>query len=75
MDRTIHFLAEALVAQERLYREIISVDAGRMKEEESEGPAALELALKMPYLEAIVLESYRTFGSSSNNLERIVLSA
>jgi cytochrome P450 len=43
-----------------------------MKEHESEGPAALELAFKMPYLEAIILESYRTFGSPSNKLERVV---
>ena len=72
MDRTIHFLARNPDAQERLYHEIINVDIRQMKENETEGPAALELALKMPYLEAIILESYRTFGSPSNNLERVV---
>ena len=47
-------------------------DMRQIKDHETEGPAALELALKMPYLEAVILESYRTFGSPSNNLERIV---
>ena len=39
-----------------------------MKESETERPAALVLALKMPYLKAVIIESYRTFGCLSNNL-------
>lgn len=70
MDQTIHYLAKHPEAQERLYQEITTVDMADMKE--SESPAALELALKLPYLEAVILESYRKFGSPSNNLERVV---
>jgi cytochrome P450 len=73
LDRTMQYLAENPPAQERLYQEILTVDSDKsFAEKETEGPAALELALKMPYLEAVVLESYRTFGSPSNNLERVV---
>jgi len=39
MDRTIHFLAESPVAQERLYREIISVDAGRNEKRKAKAPS------------------------------------
>jgi len=72
MDATIHWLATHPEEQERLYAEIMSINTAAMKEADTEGPAALELALKMPYLDAVIQESYRTFGAPSNNLERVV---
>ncbi|OCT48003.1 benzoate 4-monooxygenase cytochrome P450 [Cladophialophora carrionii] len=72
MDATIHWLTAHPEAQERLYSEIKSVNMAAMKEAETEGPAALELALKMPYLDAVIQESYRQFGAPANNLERLV---
>ncbi len=71
MDVTINWLASNPEEQERLYKEITAVNVAAMKANEAEGPAALELALKMPYLDAMVQESYRTFGAPANNLERI----
>ncbi|OAP63961.1 hypothetical protein AYL99_03188 [Fonsecaea erecta] len=71
MDATIHWLTEHPEAQERLHREIRSVNMAAMKEADTEGPAALELALKMPYLDAVIQESYRQFGAPANNLERV----
>ncbi|KAF2103043.1 cytochrome P450 [Rhizodiscina lignyota] len=71
MDATIHWLALHPEAQDRLYNEITSVNMAAMKEAETEGPAALDLALKMPYLDAMIQESYRTFGAPANNLERL----
>ena len=72
MDSTIHWLATHPEEQERLYDEIMSVNAAAVKEaDSSEGPAALALALKMPYLDAMIQESYRTFGAPANNLERV----
>ena len=71
MDVTINWLATHPDEQERLYKEITAVNVAAMKEADMEGPAALELALKMPYLDAVIQESYRTFGAPANNLERI----
>ncbi|OAL35460.1 hypothetical protein AYO20_05310 [Fonsecaea nubica] len=71
MDATIHWLTEHPEAQERLNQEIRSVNMAAMKEVDTEGPAALELALKMPYLDAVIQESYRQFGAPANNLERV----
>jgi cytochrome P450 len=70
MDRTIHYLACNPDAQERLHQEVLDTrleDVGN-----TEGPPALELALKMKYLDAIIQESLRLFASPSNNLERVV---
>ena len=75
MDATIHWLAVHPEAQERLHAEIKAVNTSEMKEADSEGPAALELALKMPYLDAMIQESYRTFGAPANNLERVAPSS
>lgn len=72
MDVTIHFLTQHPEAQDRLHEEIIDTKIDEAGGGESEGPPALELALKMRYLEAVVQESYRLFASPSNNLERIV---
>ena len=72
MDVAINWLATHPEEQERLYKEITAVNVAAMKDTEMEGPAALELALKMPYLDAMIQESYRTFGAPANNLERIV---
>jgi len=74
MDRIGEYLASHPEAQDRLHREVLSVDSKRDIESEkaSEGPAALELAFKMPFLEALILEGYRTASAQSNNLERIV---
>ncbi|OQU94072.1 hypothetical protein CLAIMM_00485 isoform 1 [Cladophialophora immunda] len=71
MDATIHWLTEHPEAQERLHAEIRGVNMAAMKEVDTEGPAALELALKMPYLDAVIQESYRQFGAPANNLERV----
>jgi cytochrome P450 len=71
MDVTINWLATHPEEQERLYNEITAVNVAAMKDSDTEGPAALELALKMPYLDAMIQESYRTFGAPANNLERI----
>ena len=71
MDSTIHWLTEHPEAQERLHNEIKDVNMAAMKELDTEGPAALELALKLPYLDAVIQESYRQFGAPANNLERI----
>ena len=71
MDVTINWLATHPEEQERLYNEIAAVNVAAMKDSETEGPAALEMALKMPYLDAMIQESYRTFGAPANNLERI----
>lgn len=73
LDKTIQYLARNPDAQERMYREILDADASFHKE--TEGPAALELALSMPFLQAVTEESYRTFGSPANNLERVVSAA
>lgn len=75
MDATIHFLTQHQEAQDRLHDEIVSTKIDETGGEEGEGPPALELALKMKYLEAVVQESYRLFASPSNNLERIVSDA
>lgn len=72
MDVTINWLARNPKEQEKLYDEIKAVKMATLGDQESEGPAALELALKMPYLDAMIQESYRTFGAPANNLERIV---
>ena len=72
MDATIHWLATHPEEQDRLNSEITNVNLASMKELDTEGPAALDLALKMPYLDAMIQESYRTFGAPANNLERIV---
>jgi cytochrome P450 len=76
LDKTIHYLATNPSAQERLYQEIISharsSTSTSEKESQNEGPAALDLALSLPFLDAITQESYRTFGSPANNLERVV---
>lgn len=69
MDRTIHYLTRHPDAQERLHTEIVNTKTDDI---DTEGPPALDLALKMKYLEAIIQESYRLFGSPSNNLERVV---
>ena len=71
MDATIHWLATHPEEQDRLYDEITNVNLSAMEPADTEGPAALELALKMPYLEAMIQESYRTFGAPANNLERV----
>ena len=70
MDRTIHYLATHPDNQERLHREITATKTDDLKD--TEGPVALDLALRMKYLEAIIQESYRLFASPSNNLERVV---
>ncbi|KAJ9603054.1 hypothetical protein H2200_012349 [Cladophialophora chaetospira] len=72
MDSAINWLTAHPEAQDRLYNEIKSVNMEAMKEAKTEGPAALELALKMPYLDAVIQESYRQFGAPANNLERLV---
>lgn len=72
MDRTIHYLARHPEAQERLHEEIISTKTEDLNTADREGPVALDLALRMKYLEAIIQESYRLFASPSNNLERVV---
>ncbi len=72
MDATINWLVAHPEAQERLNDEIKSVNMAAMKEAKTEGPAALELALKMPFLDAVIQESYRQFGAPANNLERLV---
>lgn len=72
MDAAMNWLARHPEEQERLHTEIKAVNVAAMKDQETEGPAALELALKMPYLDAMIQESYRTFGAPANNLERIV---
>jgi cytochrome P450 len=72
LDKTIQYLARNPAAQERMYHEILDADTSPQKE--TDGPAALELALKMPFLQAVTEESYRTFGSPANNLERVVSS-
>ena len=72
MDATINWLVSNPAEQDRLYEEITSVNFAAMKDDNTtEGPAALELALKMPYLDAMIQESYRAFGAPSNNLERV----
>jgi cytochrome P450 len=71
MDSTIDWLTQHPEAQDRLYSEIKSINMAAMKEADTEGPAALELALKMPYLDAVIQESYRQFGAPANNLERV----
>lgn len=75
MDRTMHFLASFPEAQERLHEEIVRTRVDGIEGKEAEGPNALDLALRMQYLEAIVQESYRLFASPSDNLERVVSSA
>ena len=50
MDVTMNWLASHPEEQDRLYDEVRNVSA--TKEADTEGPAALELALKMPYLDA-----------------------
>ena len=75
MDQTIAFLARHPEAQERLHEEILTTqadDGTKNAANDAGGPPALDLALKMRYLEAIIQESYRLFGSPSNNLERVV---
>lgn len=74
MDRTIHYLTRHPEAQERLYQEIVSTRTDDLDSAEREGPVALDLALRMKYLEAVIQESYRLFASPSNNLERVVSS-
>ncbi|KAF2105044.1 cytochrome P450 [Rhizodiscina lignyota] len=70
MDRTIHYLAHHPDMQEKLHGEIMNTKMDDIKD--TEGPPALDLALKMKFLEAIIQESYRTFAMPSNNLERLV---
>lgn len=72
LDRVMLYLAENPTAQDRLYQEIKGVD--HRNTTEGEGPAALDLALKMPFLESVILESYRLHSSAANNLERVVSS-
>jgi cytochrome P450 len=72
VDATFHWLANHPEEQDRLHAEITSLSADVLKTTDTEGPAALELALKMPYLDAMIQESYRTFGAPANNLERVV---
>lgn len=72
MDATIYWLTKNPKAQDRLYEEIKNVNMAALKEQNIEGPAALELALKMPFLDAVIQESYRQFGAPANNLERMV---
>jgi cytochrome P450 len=74
IDVTFHWLANHPEEQERLYDEIMSVKAEDLNID-TEGPAALEMAMKMPYLHAMIQESYRLFGAASNNLERVVSEA
>jgi cytochrome P450 len=72
MDRTIHYLAHHPEAQERLYEEITRTNTADLEYSDRDGPLALDLALRMKYLEAVIQESYRLFASPSNNLERVV---
>jgi cytochrome P450 len=75
MDQTIAFLARHPEAQEQLYEEMMAIKSEDGAEDTArnvEGPPALELALKMQYLDAVIQESYRLFASPSNNLERVV---
>lgn len=71
MDVTINWLATHPAEQDRLYEEIAAVNVAAMRDADTEGPAALELALRLPYLDALIQESYRTFGAPANNLERV----
>jgi len=80
LDQVMLYLASNPEAQERLFREIRSLnesadnhpvnEAGKDRHD-NEGPAALDLVLKLPFLEAVILESYRKLNSPNNNLERI----
>lgn len=62
MDVTINWLAMHPEEQDRLYNEIVAVNVQAMKEADTEGPAALELALKMPYLDAMIQEVRISMG-------------
>lgn len=80
------FLSENPAAQDKLYRDIIATEneegptvtneaSPDQQEHDDEGPKALTLALRIPYLEALILESYRFHRSLSTNLERVVSAA
>ena len=75
MDQTIHYLATHPEVQDQLHAEITQLHHDQTETSSAdslEGPAALSLALQLPHLEALITESYRTFGSPANNLERVV---
>jgi cytochrome P450 len=75
------FLSENPAAQDKLFHDIVetenkeaNADEASHEKHEEEGPTALNLALHIPYLEAVILESYRLHRTLSTNLERVVSS-
>jgi len=71
----ILFLAQHPEAQDRLYREIQAVESEALDEDiDGDAPTAFACALKMPYLENLILEAYRSHSTFSLLIERVVSS-
>jgi hypothetical protein len=57
---------------ERLRQSIDEAESSDKRKGESEGPVALDLAFKVPYIERVINESLRVMSMLSSNLERTV---
>jgi cytochrome P450 len=72
LNKIILFLASQPSAQDRLYEEIKAAERDVKSVDDADTPAAFERAIKMPYLESIITESYRCQPAISVLLERVV---
>jgi cytochrome P450 len=71
----ILFLAQHPEAQDRLYREIQAAESEALDGDiDGDAPTAFACALKMPYLENLILEAYRSHSTFSLLIERVVSS-
>jgi hypothetical protein len=71
----ILFLAQHPEAQDRLYREIQAAESEALDEDiDGDAPTAFACVLKMPYLENLILEAYRSHSTFSLLIERVVSS-